>query len=58
MKYLLVLMLGICAASCSHNIRDYAPTHVGISPSMEWEVQEGSNTKLKPRIGSSIDWNF
>jgi hypothetical protein len=58
MKYLLFLALGICAASCSPGLRNYAPNHIGISPSMEWEVQEGSNTKLKPRIGSSIDWNF
>jgi len=58
MKYLLILMLGLCAAGCSQGLRQYAPNHIGISPSMEWEVQEGSNVKYKPRIGSSIDWNF
>lgn len=58
MKYLMFLVLGMSAVGCSHNIRDYGPSHIGISPSMEWEVMEGQNVKYKPRIGSSIDWNF
>jgi hypothetical protein len=58
MKYFFMLALGLLACGCSSHIRDYAPSHIGISPSMEWEVQEGNKVKYKPRVGSSIDWNF
>jgi hypothetical protein len=58
MKFAYFAFLSVVCCACSHNIRDYGPSHVGISPSMEWEVMEGQNVKYKPRIGSSIDWNF
>lgn len=51
-----ILSLALVNTSCTS--RECFPDHIGISPSMELEVQEGSNIKYKPRIGSSIDWNF
>ena len=59
MKYVFLLALAIISTACSQTaIQKAIPSHVGIAPSMEWEVQEGSKTKYKPRVGSSIDWNF
>lgn len=58
MRYLVLLALGAFLPSCSPQMRQFAPNHVGISPSVEWEIQEGCKTKHKPKVSSSIDWNF
>lgn len=59
MKYISILFLAICATSCSPQIRQaIAPNHVGITPSCEWEIQEGCKPKHKPKISTTLDWNF
>lgn len=60
--FLGISSLGLFATGCASN--KYFPNHIGISPSMEWEIQEDYyrdnhyNVKYKPRIASNIDWNF
>lgn len=59
MKYLLLLVLGAFMASCSSTqMRAIAPNHIGVTPSCEWELQEGCNPKHKPKISTTLDWNF
>lgn len=59
MKYLLLLALGIFATSCSHRmVETMKPDHLGITPSCEWEIQEGCKPKHKPKISTTLDWNF
>jgi hypothetical protein len=48
----------VSLTACSSNFRDYTPNHVSLTPSVEWEIQHGSSTKTKPRIQSTMDWNF
>jgi hypothetical protein len=55
--YFAILSLMCCACS-STQMKMIAPTHIGVTPSVEWEMQYGQYTKTKPKISSSIDWNF
>lgn len=56
LAYFAVLSLLCCA--CSPQLRQLGPDHLGITPSCEWEIQEGENVKHKPKIQTSLDWNF
>lgn len=58
MKYILMMISLVSLTACSSNFRDYTPNHVSVTPSVEWEIQHGSSTKTKPRIQSTMDWNF
>ena len=35
-----------------------APSHVGLSNSMEVEIQKGTEMKMKPKVSLNTDWNF
>lgn len=54
----LFLLSGMCLTSCAYDARALSPNHIGITPSVEWEIQHGVATKTKPKIQSSLDWNF
>jgi len=58
MRNIFFMAVGLLVCGCSSHLVDYKPSHIGIVPSMEMEIQSGSTIKYKPRIGSSIDWNF
>ncbi len=58
MKYLFLATLALLVTGCMRDIAMMKPNHLGITPSCEWEVQEGSNTKVKPKIQTAFDWNF
>ena len=57
-KYLSLFILVVTCSACSSQFRQYAPNHIGVTPSCEWEIQEGNNVKHKPKIQTSFDWNF
>lgn len=59
MKYTLfsILLLGCCA--CCPVVTDaLKPNHLGITSAYEMEIQHGVNVKHKPKIQTSLDWNF
>lgn len=58
MKYALTMLFATVCVGCSHYIADYGPSKLTITPSTEWEIQEGSKTKVKPKIQTSVDWIF
>ena len=58
MKYVLTMFFAVACVGCAHTISDFGPNKLTITPSTEWEIQKGSNTKVKPKIQTSMDWNF
>jgi|GEM_PF-6236871 len=58
MKYLALIALTLCLTGCARDIAAMKPNHLGVTPSCEWEIQRGNNTKVKPKIQTSLDWNF
>lgn len=59
MKYLILAIIACSVVGCSPGLREaMKPNHLGITPSCEWEIQEGHNVKHKPKIQTSLDWNF
>jgi hypothetical protein len=57
-KYAYFAILSLMCCACSPQLRQLAPNHLGVTPSCEWEIQEGHNVKHKPKIQTSLDWNF
>lgn len=57
MKYLVFIALSALATSCVE-MKSLSPNHIGITPSMEWEIQHHSETKYKPKIQGGLDWNL
>jgi len=55
MKSILFLFLGMMALT---GCQVHYPNHIGIEPSMEWELQEGTHMKTKPKIIGRINWNM
>jgi hypothetical protein len=58
MKYAMTMFFATLCVGCSHYIDDYAPSKFTLSPSTEWEIQDGAKTKIKPKIQTSMDWIF
>ena len=60
MKYIILFaMAALSLTACSPAFKEaIKPNHFGLTPSMEWEVQEGNNVKVKPKIQATMDWNF
>lgn len=58
MKYLFTLALAFLAVSCVRDIKEIAPQHICLSPSVEWEIYEGKCVITRPRIETNLDWNF
>lgn len=59
MKYIAFFLLVLSVTSCSPAMRQaITPNHMGITPSCEWEIQEGCKPKHKPKISTTLDWNF
>jgi hypothetical protein len=56
MKIVTFLFLAFYCISCTPTTAKFAPNHIGLSPSIEMEIQEGTTTKLKPKIQTNIDW--
>lgn len=50
--------LTMTLSGCARDLSALAPNHVSVTPSVEWEVQHGCDVKTKPKISSTMDWNF
>lgn len=55
MNKLLLLALLVTVTSCSRYV-DVRPTKASITPSIEWEIQEFTYTKTKPKIQGTLEW--
>jgi hypothetical protein len=58
MKYAITMLFATICVGCSPYFADYGPNKLTITPSTEWEIQEGTKIKIKPKIQTSLDWNF
>lgn len=58
MKYICMFFLSAMCCGCSTQLRELAPNHLGITPSCEWEIQKDHDVKHKPKIQTTMDWNF
>jgi hypothetical protein len=58
MKYLIVLSMSIFCVSCTQNLGVMKPNHIGLAPSVEFEIQDHQMTKVRPKLQSNIDWNL
>lgn len=58
MKYLLMITMGILLSGCGWQSTVGTPDSIKISPSMAWEMQEGTSTKQKPGISGCIEWRI
>lgn len=59
MKFAYFALLSLVCCACSPQIRQaMKPNHFGITPSCEWELKEGCKPLHKPKISSSLDWEF
>lgn len=57
-KYAYFMILSLVCCACSGRLSQLAPNHMGITPSCEWELKEGSKPIHKPKISTTLDWNF
>ncbi len=52
------MFLGLLTTGCGLNNSVGTPDSIKISPSMGWEIQEGTNTKQKPAVAACIEWKI
>lgn len=57
-KYVYFAFLSLMCCACSPQLVNIAPNHLNLTPSCEWEIQKGHDVKYKPKIQTSLDWNF
>ena len=58
MKYLLLVCLGLFISGCSYDCRKLPLSHVGVKPSVGYEMEKGHQTKTKASIEINLDWNL
>jgi len=58
MQFYLFFVLCILSVGCSPELAQFKPNHIGIAPSIEWEVQKGQSAICKQRIEMSADWDL
>lgn len=56
MKYFFLAVLATLAVGCQPKY--ISPHHVGIRSGVEWEIQGGYKTKIKPNVHGCLDWNL
>lgn len=58
MHFYMFFVLSILCVSCAPELAKFKPNHLGISPSIEWEVQKGEPAICKQKIEISADWDL
>ncbi len=55
MKLIILFSIALCCISCERN---GCPDKILLSPSMEWEIQNGQPVKHKPKVVMNINWDL
>lgn len=55
MNKLLLLTMLLTMTSCARYI-DIRPSKASVTPSVEWEIQEYTYTKTKPKVQATLEW--
>ena len=58
MKLPLAVLVACILNSCTPQMRQCLPNHIGVVPSVEFEIQEHVPLKTKPKIQTNLDWSL
>lgn len=58
MKLPLAVLVACIFTSCTPQMMQFMPNHIGVVPSVEFEIQEHVPVKTKPKIQTNFDWNI
>lgn len=58
MQFYLFFVLTIISLGCTPQFAQFRPNHVGLSPSIEWEVQKGEPAICKQKVEMNLNWDL